>query len=281
MVDITGVSLDGRLLSSAAGVEAGSGSASVHVSFEAAMPAAGALAANFSALVFSRAADGLEASLALELATGALNFTVLGVGDLDATLEFVAAGTTALSDPAENAVVSRAELSALSMAVCVAVCCIGAFTWRRAGSRRRKSCKGEHEISDHDVGTSTMEQRSHEVVPAVESGTSTMEQLTERSHVLQMQPTPGEEDSHDPIAGLSCCQMTNPGSQRQPLRLKLGGLATIEGFWEMPWVSSEWRPLVEVNNLVDLTSQHCAHLHRQPGPPPRAAENSGSTLISL
>lgn len=280
MVDITGVSLDGRLLSSAvAGVEAGSGPASVHVSFQAAMPAASALAANFSALVFSRAADWLEASLALELATGALNFTVLGVGDLEATLELVAVGTTlsdrttTLSDTAENAVGSHAAgILALSVAlgsVCVAVCCvgIGAFTWRRGGGCWRR---GGHKISDHDV------------VPAVQSGTSTAtEQLTEPSLVLQVQLSPREEDGDEPTADLGSCQVADPGGTGQPWRLKLGDLATVEGSWEMPWASKEWQPLVELSSLVDVTYKYRPELPRGPGPPPRAAESSASTQISL
>merc|ERR1740120_679102 len=86
------------------------------------MLAASTLAVNFSAQDFLQASDELERVLTVELATGALNFTVLGVSDLEATLEFVAdARTTTLSAPAIDEAGTNVALPAVVALVCVVI----------------------------------------------------------------------------------------------------------------------------------------------------------------
>jgi len=258
-VDITGVSFDGRLLYSAAGAKASIGSASVRVSFEATMPATSAFAVNFSAPEFSQAAAALESSLALQLASGALNFTVLGVAGLEVTLVLVGLGPTPPPSPAKHALGDSADLLALSMAVCVAVCCVGAFTWRQAGSCRRESCKGKRRIVDHDaVPAVKSDPRAAQMSPL--GGVVPLDEDGDRS---PSQLAPGEAEGDEPVACRTSCVMASPGMRHVPAQpggawqFRLGGLATIEGVWEMPCVSGERRQTEENSvSLLEVTYEY-------------------------
>lgn len=279
MVDITGVAFDGRLLSTAARSEARSGSASVRVSFETTMLAASSLVAN-SAQDFLQAADGLETSLALELAGGALNFTVFHVSDLQATLDFVAAAnTTTLSGSANNGAATNFEFFGLVMLVSVAICCVSALIWRQSRKYLRKSRKDKRDIRDHDAVPAVNNGPGlHPVFPIVPFDddvppqppcTLRPEALTGQLLFHPQQQAPGEEEDSESIVGRDWWKMTIPGVQVCPLsmvqdvrrhltlagaleqepsvwRFKVGELATLEGVWEMPW--SEKRPSSEVNN---------------------------------
>jgi hypothetical protein len=201
MVDIVGVTFDGRLLSEATGVEASAGSAVAQISFEAAMPAASTLAASFSAQDFLQAADELERILAVELARGALNFIVLGVGDLEATLEFMAfARTTTLSASAIDGAGTNLlfVLSVVVGLVFLAICCVGTVAWGALKTCRRKS-------------------KSCDRVPAVRS--SALESLEDGVGHRASQPlctSRTEPPTERSIAGLQCGRMTNLGAQSQP-----------------------------------------------------------------
>jgi len=269
MVDITGVALDGRLLSSAARTEARSGSAGVLVSFEALMQLASSLAESVSAQDFMQAADGLETSLALELARGGLNYTIIGVNDLWATLEFVAAArTTTLSGSANDEAGANAELLAVIVSLCIATCCVGIYIWKQSTICLHNSQKCTCDISDRDVipaATSGPGLALVNPIVPIDDGAPTQppcslrkEPLTERSLLQVLQLARGEETGSESIASRHCCNMTIPGVSTQPLsmiqdvgqlatlagapeqeasiwRLKIGERATLEGVWEMPW----------------------------------------------
>lgn len=246
------------------------------------MPATSTLAVDFSARDFVQAGDGLETSLALELAAGARNFTVFGVSDLEATLEYVpTAGTPTPSHSAG----SYNKVLAVVMSLCVAVFCVGAFTLRQSWRRLRKGFRDNRGISGPDV------------VPAVKSDpgpaqltpVATLDggadqrppqpplssRRTESLSVRQLQLSPEEEDGGNAIGGFSggvqsftCCKMASPGARSQPCsalagarghstwRLKFGEVATFEGVWETPW--NERRPEIGANscNLLEVTYRY-------------------------
>ncbi|CAK0861424.1 unnamed protein product [Prorocentrum cordatum] len=186
------------------GLVAGAGPAGVRVSFVVRLSSSEGLSVQRR---FLQAAARLESLLALELAKE--NFAVLGVSDLEAAVEFVAAaGTTTPSDSVRAGAGASSELLAVVASLVVATCGVGAFTWRQSRSRLRKRRDGERDASGHGV------------VPVVDCGpglapldftappedgvdqslpqppyTSRMGPVTERSQVLQ--PPPGKD-----LAGL-------------------------------------------------------------------------------
>jgi hypothetical protein len=289
MVEIIRVAFDGRLLSQAVEVEAGASSVDVRVSFEATMPATSALAVDFSAHDFMQAGDGLETSLALELATGARNFTVFGVSDMEASLEYVpTAGTSTLTHSAG----SYNKMLAVVMSICVAVFCLCAFTLRQSRSRLRKRSGVNRGISDPDVVPSVTTDPGPAQLTSVALPDGRVDQCppqpplssrTEPLSVRQLQLSPEEEDGGNAIGGFSggvqsfgCCKMASPGAQSQPCsaqevrmppamasawehstwRLKLGEMATFEGVWETPW--NERRPATGANscNLLEVSYRY-------------------------
>ncbi|CAK0875340.1 unnamed protein product [Prorocentrum cordatum] len=213
MVDIISVTLDGRLLSVAEGAEADAGSAGVRISFEAAMPVAWSPAVSFTAQDFLQASDELERALAVELARGALDFSVLGVSNLEATLEFVAdAQTTTLSAAAIDGGGVKLVLSVVLLSVGVTVCCVGTLAWRRWGNCLHKS-------GDRRLGTSL-----RDAVPAVGSGPGwatpnslATESLEDGVHIVPRSPAPGES-----IASLLYGRVARPGVEGQSCPVPMG-----------------------------------------------------------
>ncbi|CAK0856768.1 unnamed protein product [Prorocentrum cordatum] len=149
------------------------------------------------------------------------------------------------------------------MAVCVAVCCVGAFTWRQAGSCRRESCKGKRRIVDHDaVPAVKSDPRAAQMSPL--GGVVPLDEDGDRS---PSQLAPGEAEGDEPVACRTSCVMASPGMRHVPAQpggawqFRLGGLATIEGVWEMPCVSGERRQTEENSvSLLEVTYEDLATL---------------------
>jgi len=284
-VEITSVVFEGRLLSTAAGVEAGAGSAGVQVSFEATLPAASALAAGLSAHEFLQAGDALETNLALELAQGARNFTVFGVSVLEATLAYVAvAGTTTASDSATYRAPSYNKMLAVLISLCVAVFCVFCFCVRQSrgcGRKRKKGGCGISDPSDVPAVPSGLARVQPSPITPLEGAdpcppqpplSSRMQPLGSRhdsAQAVQLQLAPGEAEGDEAIAGFGCCKVASLGVWGQPSsvqevpkapvstwRLKLGEVATFEGVWDGPW--SEQRPTTESSslNILEVTYEY-------------------------